>query len=99
MLISLRTLVDSCSTMDCQPMIFHATDCSSVSQHGIIHIEQIPTDNTTKVDQDVFVQQVYIPTPAVLAPVVTDGNANTFAHTMRQSLARRINSEDTFRTD
>ena len=64
MLISLRTLVDSCSTMDCQLMVSHATDCTSVSQHNIIHIEQIPTDNTTKVDQDTFVHQVYIPTRA-----------------------------------
>ena len=94
MLISLRTLVDDCSTMDCQPMISHATDCTSVSQHDIIHIEQIPTDNTTKVDQDVFVHQVYIPTPAVLLPMITDDNtvnANTFTFAMRQSLAQCIN--------
>ena len=66
MLISLKTLVDDCSTMDCQAMISHATDCTSVSQHDIIHIELIPTDSTTKVDQDVFVNHVYIPTPVVL---------------------------------
>ena len=91
MLISLRTLVDGCSTMDCQPMISHATDCTSVSQHDIIHIGQIPTDSTTKVDQDVFVNHVYIPTPAVLPPVITDDNANPFTFAMRQSLAQCIN--------
>ena len=31
MLVSLKTFVDDCSTMDCQPMISHATDCTSVS--------------------------------------------------------------------
>ena len=59
MLISLRTLVDNYSTMDCQPMISHATDCKSVSQHDIIHIEQIPAHYTTKVDQDLFVPGVH----------------------------------------
>ena len=46
-LISLRTLVDRCSTMVCQPMIYHATNFTSVIQHDIIHIEPLPTDNTT----------------------------------------------------
>ena len=72
-------------------MISHATDCKSVSQHDIIHIEQIPTDYTTKVDQDVFVNHVYIPTPAVLPPVTTDGNADTFTFAMRKSLAQCMN--------
>ena len=93
-LVTIRTLVDSCSTMDYQPMISHATDCTSVSQHDIVHIQQIPTDSTTKVDQDVFVHQVYIPTPAVLLPVITDDNAvnaNTFTFEMRQSSAQYIN--------
>ena len=44
----------------------------SVSQHDIIHIEQIPTDDTTEVDQDVFVNHVHIPIPAVLPSVNTD---------------------------
>ena len=89
-LVTIRTLVDSCSTMDCQSMISHAT----FSQHDIIHIQQIPTDSTTKVDQDVFVHQVYIPTPAVLLPVITDDNAvnaNTFTFEMRQLSAQCIN--------
>ena len=60
-------------------------------QHDIIHIGQIPTDSTTKVDQDVFVNHVYIPTPAVLPPVITDDNANPFTFAMRQSLAQCIN--------
>ena len=63
-------------------MISHATDCTSVSQYDVIHIEQIPTDNTTQVNQDVFVNHMYIPTPAVLPPVITDVNANTFTFTM-----------------
>ena len=71
MLIFLRKLVNDCSTMYCQPMISHTTNCTSVSQHNIIHIEQIPNDNTTKVDHDVFVNHLYIPNPVVLPPVIT----------------------------
>ena len=72
-------------------MISHATDCTSFGQHDVIHIEHIPTDNTTQVDQDVFVNHTYIPTPAVLPSVITDVNANNFTFTMRQSLAQCIN--------
>ena len=84
-LISLGTIVNECSTMDFQP---HAT---SVCQNVLIDIDQIPTDNRTKVDQDVILGNVYIPTPAVLPRVTTYDNASAFAFAMKQSLAQCIN--------
>lgn len=51
-------------------------------------INKIPTDNTTKVNQDNNIIYVYIPIPAVLPPVVTYDNANTFTFAMKQSLAQ-----------
>ena len=55
----------------------------------IANVAQIPTDNISKVDPDIIIGQVYIPTP-IVPPISTCNNA-TFTYAMRHSLAQCIN--------
>ena len=95
MLITLDTGLNAISTVDNHDILPHYSHSTSMTGQqsyldDIADVAQIPTDNISKVDPDVIISQVYIPTP-IVPPISTCNNPNTFTYAMRQSLAQCIN--------